>query len=1033
MTLQKRTISINFGSGIDGKTDDKLTTKLLTADNAVIRKNGTIEKRLGFVSNTPWSYGAAIGSSPVKVFPFHDGEFVHTGYEAETSFPSEADWYSQGIQKRVGSFWLPGALTNPVYSAVVKTIQVADSAANHANVAVWNTALATVNMQPASGVVPYGIRTKTMDINTGVASDVASLFGAGAEQSRMVAINASRTVFHLLTQSGTSIVYVQSDATQPSTGAVLVSGAESTAPQFDVAVIGTKIYFAAKQVSTTGIVLGSYDTATFATATTVINGAVTADILSIVAPATGTARVRLIWGNATNNTAYQASYSLTLSQIQAPTAFTVGVPAYGPLTQLCGVENSGLTLVTVFTTQNSQTAGNPPMSLLGKDWSNTVTDQTVGTFSHTMGLVGYSLVAKPFLAQGKPIGVFHFSATANQHFAMCRRSSQVQPNVAPLARWAFGVAAGNWSASRAWLPEVVNVTTDVFYTVLRKASSFYSQNNQITSSIGADLVRLDFSQTAPTPFVEIAGSTFLGGGYLRDFDGSCETEVGFLSAPVMITASVTTTGGSVGASTGTGAYSLVVVKQATNGAGRVYRSQPSLPVTFNTSTSTSAVTVSWYDGVSARDVLPQHSYKTSYALFRTQANLSIYYRDSAFSITLAAGPGRSAYMSKSTSVADATLAGGDVIYTQGGALPNWTPGSCDVLFAHKNRLFCSDPSDETILRFSKDIVAGDGVAFAQSFAVRVSGKGKLTAGASLDSNGVVFREREIQAFSGDGPDDTGLGGQFSDGQLLYSDIGCINQRNLCRFRDGVVFKSADKGFYLLGRDLQLQYIGADVEDYNSKTVVSSEVVALAEAGASVEECRFLCSDGTLLTYNYYNGQWTTATLPGCTDAVYSGGRYIVVNPTTTVSATAKVFQQSLSTYVDAFSNTSVTYAMTIETGWIKTADVQGLQRIWKGNVLGESSGPGAIQLEIGYDFEAAYNESYSVAMSSLTAASYTGGATAAMQGNFAPVRQKCNAIRFKITDIPSAGNTSGVFKLTNISLECGVKSGLFKLPATKGI
>jgi hypothetical protein len=352
-----------------------------------------------------------------------------------------------------------------------------------------------------------------------------------------------------------------------------------------------------------------------------------------------------------------------------------------------------------------------------------------------------------------------------------------------------------------------------------------------------------------------------------------------------------------------------------------------------------------------------------------------------------------------------------------------------ALWHHDNRLFCEDPTDNTIVHFSKQIVEGEGVAFAQANIVRLPGYGRVTAGQSLDSNNLIFRARSILASGGQGPDDTGLNGSYSDGQVIFSDVGCIDQRNLCRFKDGIVFKSPDKGFYLLTRDLQLQFIGADVQDYNSKTVVSSEVVALTEASGAVEECRFLCSDGTLLTYNYYNGQWTTATLAGCTDAVQTGGRYVVVN-TSTTATNARVFQQSLTTYTDAFSNTSATYQMTVETGWIKTADVQGFQRIWKGQLLGEAQGDGAISVEVGYDYEAAYNESYTFQMSSMTTPNYTGGAVSAPQCDFVPVRQKCQAIRFRIKDYPGA--TGVVMKLTNISLECGVKSGVFKLPAAKG-
>ncbi len=409
---------------------------------------------------------------------------------------------------------------------------------------------------------------------------------------------------------------------------------------------------------------------------------------------------------------------------------------------------------------------------------------------------------------------------------------------------------------------------------------------------------------------------------------------------------------------------------------------------------------------------------------------ALYYRDTSSAFSSCAVSVTATMLNLSLTISDTSLNGADIIYTQGGSLPNWTPDGIVAMCQHKMRLWCNDSSDYGIVRYSKEAVAGECVSFALANTVRVPGVGAVTAFASLDSTLVIFRRRSIYGVAGDGPDDTGLNGSFSDGQLLFAEVGCVDQRSLCRFQDGVIFKS-DKGFYLLGRDLQLSFVGAEVDVDDSKTIVSSEVVALNEGSGTAEECRFLCSDGTLLVYNYNNNEWTKATLSGVTDAVQTGGRYVVCSPTTT-AANARVFQQSLTTYLDGFA-TSSTYQMTVETGWIKTADVQGFQRIWSAQFLGTTQDVGTLSIEVGYDYETAYNETHTSTIANLTAVNYTGAATPPPQGVLVPVRQKCQAIRFRIKDIPNLGNTLGaVFKLTNISLECGVKSGTFRLPGAKG-
>lgn len=1025
MALERRVVSINFVSGLDQKTDPKLTTKLTTADNVVLRKNGTIEKRTGFVANGTWS----VSANPLRVFPFHSGAFTLSDWSTDnvvSSSDTSLKWL-QRVEQSIGSRW---TANNP--SEIMSLISVPfitdTGSVTGTDSALIGASATQTGVLIGAAVGSGGITVCALDLATDAASATSVSVN---EPVKMVAFSATSLTSYLVSFS-TNNVNIQAMAFNVlgQQTAITTFGGTFQNGGFDAVAVGSKIYVVG-QSSATQFRLSSLDVATSATSTTVIAASATSlKCFTIATPQPSTDRLRIFWGNASNTSIGYASFSLTLSLIQTVTTLAVPVAlasANGGPGNLGACENVGLTSCALYgtipygiTTPNNSVQNR--VMWIGDYSDSGASLLATGAASVTSNIVGV-LSSKPFIANGQP----HVLAT----IAVATTSSNVlsQASTFVYRRWGthhvasgrinYGIAAQTNSHTTRSPPVPQSYDGTTFYTSARCANYFKAAQGNITVAFSANALALNFSQTQPVAYAQLNNNTYIGGGLLQEYDGVGLYEAGFVSFPYISNSSTTNSGAFMDA----GMHSVVVVKEYCNSQGDVYLGTPSIPKSFTVSANGSA-TIFFMDWPGVRNTDLRRN-QNRYAIYMTTANGSIYYRVSSF----ASGADIPDTTSVSVAYSDANIATGDVLYTQGGLLPRWSPDSVGFLCAHQGRLFCDDPSNPELVRYSLLPVDGEGLQFATSNKIFVSGSGRVVAGVSMDSTLVLFRRRQIFVVSGSGPDDTGLNGSYSDAQLLFDDVGCVDQRNLCRFKDGIVFKSPDKGFYLLTRDLQLQFIGADVEDYNSKTVVSSEVVAQTEAGGTVEECRFLCSDGTLLTYNYYNGQWTTATLAGCTDAVSTGGRYVVVNPTST-AANARVFQQSMTTYLDAFSNTSTTYQMTVETGFVKTADVQGFQRIWKVQGLGESMGGGRISVEVGYDYETAYNETYTFSMSSMTTPNYTGGAASAPQFDFVPVRQKCQAIRFRIKDYPT--ENGAVMKITNLSLECGVKSGMFKLPAAKG-
>jgi hypothetical protein len=1025
--LDKRVISINFVSGLDQKTDPKLTTRLTTADNVVIRKTGIIEKRPGFVANGTWTT-SSISTNPVRVFPFGNGEFTISDWATDNA-TATSDTSFRGVQRiqgRIGNNWINA---QPYEFATVNSLPfIANTDSIYKTDTVIIAASATqkgVMVGFAQNLNNVATTIIAMDLDTGYQSFSAA---NNSGTSRMVTFSAtSLTAYCASISTNGDILFTSYDSRGIQTAVTTVSATVLTGVSVpDVVALGSKLYFTAPR-SATQFTLGSIDVNTSATSLTVISSSVTNVYTMVLAtPIPTTDRLRIFFNTASNTSIYYTTYSLTLSVIQSITSFLPLVGLTLGMSQLAACENTGGTSSSLWGSIAHGITANGTQLVSRSGWfgeySNAGVSQiSSGAASATALFPGSVLSSKPFLVHGQPHALI--SITSNQVNVSQQASTflvrRVGSHHVPIARIHYGIGNGAIEGLAGSLPSPMSYDGDIFYSPVRRANYFRAASGSISVAYSVDSASFNFSQSQSLCTAELANSTYISGGFLQENDGSSIFEAGFLTPPSVIQSSTTSSGGALTA----GQHALVVVKEYVNEQGKMFIGTPSLPYTL-TVPGNGSITVVFTDWPSTRNSNTRRD-GNRYAIYMTQAAGSIYYR--VRSVTTSVDVPDSIGFSISSS--DSSIAGGDVLYTQGGLLPRWTPDAPSVLCAHKGRLFCNDPTDNSIIRYSLSIASGEGVSFAQSNLILIPGVGRITAISPLDSQLIVFRRGHIFVVSGDGPDDTGTNGSFSDGQLLYADIGAVDQTHVIRFSQGLIFKSPDKGFYFLSRDLQLSYIGADIESYNSKTVVSSEVVGLQEASGTAEECRFLCSDGTLLTYNYYAQAWTTATLAGCTDAVQTGGRYVVVNPSST-AANARVFQQSLSTYTDAFSNTSVTYQMTVETGWVKTADIQGFQRIWNVAVLGEAQGPGDISVEVGYDYESAYNEAHTATMSSLTAANYTGGAVSAPQCNFIPARQKCQAIRFRIKDYPTTG---AVMKLTNISLECGVKAGTFKLPPSKGI
>lgn len=239
---------------------------------------------------------------------------------------------------------------------------------------------------------------------------------------------------------------------------------------------------------------------------------------------------------------------------------------------------------------------------------------------------------------------------------------------------------------------------------------------------------------------------------------------------------------------------------------------------------------------------------------------------------------------------------------------------------------------------------------------------------------------------------------------------------------GIMFKSS-KGFMLLGRDLSVSYIGADVEAYNAETVTSAVLLQ------STNEVRFTLGNGVALVYDYLAGTWDIDSPIRALDSVIWQGQHAWLR------ADGTVLLENPARWTD--SGTHVPLRVT--TAWFQFAGQQGFQRVWRALILGEYKGPHRLRVGIAYDFNPAIVQTVEIDATGPAAygvdspygsGSPYGGQFPLYQWRVNPSRQKCQAIQFTIEDAP-LGAPGESMSLSGIAFDLGIKPGLRRVSTAK--
>ena len=515
---------------------------------------------------------------------------------------------------------------------------------------------------------------------------------------------------------------------------------------------------------------------------------------------------------------------------------------------------------------------------------------------------------------------------------------------------------------------------------------------------------------------------------LFQYDGEKFYTVGFLDRP-MIGATIVASSGNLS----NGVYYYKAVYEWVDAQGNLHQSEPSDAVTV-TSDSTpknqTTIDIADLDIFSIAGI--EYRQDTRVAIYRTQVNGSIYNHIATMPLGIQTTPPSgvsSGLLTFTDNISDAVAATGKFLYTDGGELSNKQPPySARYVVAHRDRLFVIGKND--VIHYSKLARDGFGIGFNEGLYIKTPDNisDPPNALGSMDGNLFIFTERSIFIVAGEGPDNLGASG-FYDTKRVPSPVGAMRGSPVKLTAQGLIFVSKNKTgckIWLLARNMQVQYIGAAVEEVLNPTGGNPYIVRDIVSDPKQDLLLFLLSQvsGTpskvkMLTYNQTTNQWGVDIVEG-TYGSGAGGSIAL----TSIAGDKQMYMgikeatsQDPITYgqAETYADDGEYIPLKVKTAWINLAGIQSYQRAYAFHVLGESKDAVTLTVNVYYDYD-------STTLPATNTYTFSAGSAGELQFRGLLSKQKCQAIQFEIVDSDNSGSTDSGYTLSEIALELGLKS-----------
>lgn len=384
-------------------------------------------------------------------------------------------------------------------------------------------------------------------------------------------------------------------------------------------------------------------------------------------------------------------------------------------------------------------------------------------------------------------------------------------------------------------------------------------------------------------------------------------------------------------------------------------------------------------------------------------------------------------------VNDTLLDDGEQIYTAGGVLPNTPAPACRHVSTFQRRLVLSGCGDGSRVYWSKQTTPGYGVEFSSgdpTHQMQVpSDKGRAVATEEMDDRLVIGCENGIGIIAGQGPAPTGTSGQYSDFSTVVSEVGVLWQspKSFVRAPEGIWFHSSE-GIRLITRSLSLgrspdgKYAGAEVDP-----LILSDQTCVGLVASSKPQVRFYLDNADVLVWDFQWGQWTQFSGMNNVDACSAGGVFYHLSNYDSTSPLLRYTSDSVYADVNDNNSANTTIAASIKTAWFSFAGIQGFQRVYRVMLLGKNTDTASTHSLVSSTL-INFDENNLADSDSVTLPATSG----VWQRQHHVEKQKCESMKLEVVwSSTTPASAAGRLRLTDITLQVGVKSGLFKVPSSQ--
>jgi hypothetical protein len=983
MALVKQNYPISFLQGLDTKDDAKqvIPGKLLALQNATFITPGELRKRNGYtVLSTSIDNGNTI-TAGYGLATFNNELIEFDGVNLYSYASGNMTWTDKGP---ITSLELS---INPVVNNVNEQ--------TNPNVAVHPDGLQLFTWEDSSG----GSRYSIVDSVTGQTIVANALIVSTALTPKPFAIGAYLVIFYIDTATHhlRMLPIPVTDPISPLTAVDVATDVNVTDPFYDVCTLSTKLYIAYNS-SGSSINLRDVNKFLVISAATAVTGE-NADVCITIFPDNTLLQLWIAYYNGTSVKYFVRNTAL--AAILPPTV----VETTTNVVRIIGQTNSG--------------SGNVWYEISASEPYNTLIHTATVTNTGVVGtpvvfLRSVGLAFKPFIYNTVIYFGITYQSVEQSTYFLVTSTRNIVGKILP--------TNGGGLLTESEVPEIVLTPANTYLTAVLQQDLLTTIGGTVYTQTGVTSATFDFLSNNTFYKAQMGANLNITGGILEAYDGVNVTEQGFNLFPEPVTlVSQATTGGMMGNAEVNTMYSIIAVYQWTDNQGQIWQSNTSTPISvaFNAGTTTGSAV---YQIPTLR--LTQKT-GVVITLYRTIGNGTIYYQltNIGLNYPLLNDPTVDFVTYDDTMFSDTVLQGNPIVYTTGGVVGNDGPPAPLLITQYTDRLILVPSENQYSFWYSKEVVPGTPIGFSALFVNNVDQRGgPITAVEQMDSALIMFKQNTIFYLIGEGPDNTGANNDYTSGQLITTDSGCINARSVVLMPLGILYQS-NKGIYLLDRSYNVAYIGAPVEAYNGNTITSAQLIE------TTNQVRFTTEEGITLVYDYFVKQWSTFTPQLANDAV------IFENEFTYVRADGLVYQET----PGLFTDNGEFVQMALTTSWLSLAGLQGFQRAYRALFLGNYLSPHQLQIGVAYDFNPTQIQQEYINVTplfSLTAYGEDspygneyvyGGQYPLYQFQVRFARQKCEAIQFTIQDLQSSNFGEG-FSISAFNLMVGTKKGSQKSP-----